>query len=119
MNEPLARLDLIQQPDHHTIATLTGEVDLTNADQIQRQLTDATEHTNTLTVDLTAVEYLDSQGVRILQHLTDRHRNGNLRLTIITAPASIAHDILTITHIPHTFVTDLQVDPPSTPSELR
>jgi len=101
MTTPLARLDLGVDRDGRTIASLSGEIDLSNAAEIEQQLLRATQDTNTLTLDLTGLDYLDSRGMAVIQHLADRHTNGDLLLAIIASPDSIAHDVLTITHIAH------------------
>jgi len=101
MTTPLARLELSIDNDGRTTASLIGEIDLSNAAGIEQQLVHVTQHINALTLDLTGLDYLDSQGVAIIQRLADRHTNGDLLLSILAAPDSIVNDVLTITHIAH------------------
>lgn len=57
-----------QQPDGSTILTAAGEIDQSNADALAGALADLTaqpEH-GPVTVDLTAVEYLDSAALAAL-----------------------------------------------------
>lgn len=112
MTEPLAQVHIVELPDASRIARIIGEIDTSNADLIAAQLTEAADVSNTLTIDLTAVTYLDSQGMRILQKLADRHVQGSLHLTLIVHPANIAHTLLAITGIAQT----VPIRPPSPPS---
>lgn len=99
MTEPLAKVHIIELPDASRLARVVGEIDMSNADTIAAQLTEAADAANTLTIDLTAVTYFDSQGLRILQKLADRHVQGALHLTLVVEPANVAHTLLTISGI--------------------
>ena len=108
MTAPLAQIHIVELQDSR-LARIIGEIDTSNADSIAAQLTEAANAFGTLTIDLTAVTYLDSQGMRILQKLADRHVQGSLRLTLVVEPANIAHTLLTITGISQT----VPIRPPS------
>ena len=109
MTDPLAQVHIVELPDASPVAHIIGEIDTSNADSIATQLTEAADASSTLTIDLTAVTYLDSKGMRILQRLADRHVQGSLHLTIVVEPANIAHTLLAITGIDQT----VPVRPPS------
>lgn len=107
MNSSLARVLITEyQPAPlaapFTVATISGEIDLTNAEHIGRQLNDASQQHADLIIDLSAVTYIDSQGARILQHLASRHTHGVLRLNIIAPRNSIARKLLSITAVDQT-----------------
>ena len=56
-------------------ARITGEIDLSNASQLEETIVDAVPNTALgMVVDLSGVEYLDSAGVRMLVHLVERFR---------------------------------------------
>ncbi len=112
MTEPLAQVHIVELPDASRIARIIGEIDTSNAHLIAAQLTEAADASSTLTIDLTAVTYFDSQGMRALQNLADRHVQGSLHLTLVVEPANIAHTLLTITGIAQT----VPIRPPSPPS---
>lgn len=99
MTKPLAQVHIVELPNASRIARIIGEIDTSNAALIAAQLTDAADASGTLTIDLTAVSYLDSQGMRILQQLADRHVQGSLHLTLVVEPANIAYTLLTTTGI--------------------
>jgi anti-anti-sigma factor len=112
MTEPLAQVRIEDAGQHRLRATVIGEIDLSNAEQVERQLNDAAQEADELVVDLTGVQYMDSQGVRILQSLADRHALGGVRVTIVAATESIAGDILALTRIGDT-VEIVEPPPPS------
>jgi anti-anti-sigma factor len=98
VNEPLVRIEL-ERPDERTIvAIVRGEIDLSHADALDA----ASREARHLVVDLTMVEYLDSQGVRVLQHLADRHHSGGIELTLVAPRESVAGDVLAITRLADT-----------------
>ena len=54
-------------------ARITGEIDLSNASELEETIVDAVPNTALgMVVDLSGVEYLDSAGVRMLVHLVER-----------------------------------------------
>jgi anti-anti-sigma factor len=56
-------------------ARITGEIDLSNASELEETIVDAVPNTALgMVVDLSGVEYLDSAGVRMLMHLVERFR---------------------------------------------
>jgi len=56
-------------------ARITGEIDLSNASDLEETIVDAVPNTALgMVIDLTGVEYLDSAGVRMLVHLVERFR---------------------------------------------
>ena len=56
-------------------ARITGEIDLSNASELEETIVDAVANTALgMVVDLSGVEYLDSAGVRMLVHLVERFR---------------------------------------------
>lgn len=56
-------------------ARITGEIDLSNASELEETIVDAVPNTTLgMVVDLSGVGYLDSAGVRMLVHLVERFR---------------------------------------------
>jgi anti-anti-sigma factor len=102
MTEALAQVLLVDVPDASPTARIIGEVDASNAGWVAAQLTVAADASSTLNIDLTEVAYLDSQGMRVLQALADRHVRGSLHLTFLVDVPSIAHTLLVITGIDQT-----------------
>lgn len=56
-------------------ARISGEIDLSNAAELEATIVDAVPNTALgMVVDLSGVEYLDSAGLRMLVHLVERFR---------------------------------------------
>jgi len=70
-----------QDPDGSTVLTATGEIDQSNADTFAVALADATvaPGDGPVTVDLTAVEYLDSAALAALFSHAGRIRPARVR----------------------------------------
>jgi anti-anti-sigma factor len=68
-------LDTTRRDDGTLVLTAAGEIDLSNIDAFNQALTTATTEAASggarLTVDLTAVEYLDSAAINALYNLAD------------------------------------------------
>ena len=91
---PLAQLTL--NDDHETmIASLEGEIDLSNAEALRHQIVEAVpNHAFGLVVDLTGVSYLDSSGVRLLFDTARRLERRQQRLATISPAASPVRELL-------------------------
>jgi anti-sigma B factor antagonist len=78
--EPLVQLQIEQLPDR-AVVTLVGELDMSNAEDVQRALTDTgiAAGDGGLEVDLTRLGFLDSAGIAALNRL-HRAVPGGLRL---------------------------------------
>lgn len=76
-------------------ASLTGDVDLSNAGTIRAQITGAMPNeAKALVVDLSAVSYLDSAGIHFVHRLRDDLLARGQRLMLVVAPNSIVEDTL-------------------------
>jgi anti-sigma B factor antagonist len=51
------------------VATIQGEIDMSNAAELEMRLVDAIKGTSGLALDLSGVTFIDSAGVRLLDHL--------------------------------------------------
>jgi len=69
------------------VAALNGEIDLANADELAAEITASVPNAALgVVVDLSAVTYLDSSGVRLIFELSDRLRRRQQALRVV-APA--------------------------------
>ncbi|GAA4657621.1 MULTISPECIES: STAS domain-containing protein [Amycolatopsis] len=64
---------LSEAPDGGRVLTLTGEIDLTNAEEFRAALAAAVRGTGPVTVDLTRIDYLDSSALSTLFACTEDH----------------------------------------------
>lgn len=77
----------IEDRDLVTIATIAGEIDVSNAGQVREVLAEL--RPRALVVDLTALRYLDSAGIAMLDAV---RRTGDLRL-VLSSDSTIARTL--------------------------
>ena len=69
-------IEVVHRGNGEALLTAAGEIDLSNIDEFKKAFADATRGTDgsggILTVDLSAVEYLDSAAVNTLYAYADR-----------------------------------------------
>lgn len=81
--------------EHVVIAHLTGEVDLSNAQELGNALLDAIANdTSALVLELGDVEHLDSAGIQLLYRLRTDLRTRGQTLQLVIPARSAAHDAL-------------------------
>lgn len=87
-------------PDgERTVVVVSGEVDLSNAHDVEGQVVEAIAGAVAVAIDLNGVTYLDSRGLQLLLRLVERHLHRSLDLVIVAAPRSIAYELLQVTGI--------------------
>ncbi len=86
----------IEQSEGQVVATVLGEVDISNADDIYRRLVGASSGAGTLTVNLSRLSFLDSAGIAGLDRLHQDLGGGPTRLQIQAGPGSVAARILAL-----------------------
>lgn len=100
MNEPLARIETDAEPDGLRLSVF-GEVDLSNAQtllkQIRRLILGA--RPERLVIDLSGVEYIDSQGVMLLLEVASTLRETGTPLSLVAPPHSVAGELLALAHL--------------------
>jgi len=88
----LGHLELrsVREGDVHTIA-LTGEMDLSNAGEVERELLHAeSTDARSIVLDLSGLQFMDSAGIRLLIAADARSRADSCRLTLTRPPATVA-----------------------------
>ncbi len=81
--------------DKVLIAHLTGEVDLSNADQLSTALTDATvNELMVLVLDMRDVDYFDSAGIQLIYRLRESLRSRGQTLRLVIPSTSPVHHAL-------------------------
>ena len=79
------------------LVTVAGEIDLSNADQAERQIaSEITNHIMKVVIDLTDVGYIDSIGMRVLFTLAIRLETTQIALKVIAPIGSPARRVIEI-----------------------
>lgn len=86
-----------REEDGVIIATVEGEIDASNADEIGRALTDISNRDRGLVVDLGQVGHLDSTGIALLYELDVRLGRRGQNLGVVAPAGSAARRVLELT----------------------
>ncbi len=90
----------IERRDRWMVASLTGEVDMTNAYSVGEALTSPVPNdTDGLVIDLSGLRYLDSAGVELVFDLASRLGNRRQQLRLALPPDSPLRRLLALTGV--------------------
>jgi anti-anti-sigma factor len=82
------------------IATVKGEIDISNAASVKDGLLRAVPNTATaLVLDLSNTAYVDSSGVRLIFELAERLRSRGQRLALVVPDESMIKRVLFLTEV--------------------
>jgi anti-anti-sigma factor len=89
--------------DYHDtvgVVTLTGEVDIVQAQRLRERLIGAVRNEDLgLVVDLRRAAYLDSVGVSLLFELAEKLEERQLRLALVVPETGLTQRVLTIVNV--------------------
>jgi len=105
MNDPLGRIETDTEADGLRLS-LFGEVDLSNAGTLLKQIRRLIVRAGPerVVIDLSGVEYIDSQGVMLLLEVASTLRETGTPLSLVAPAQSVAGELLALSHL-----TDLPV----------
>jgi anti-anti-sigma factor len=90
----------LREVDGILVATLTGEIDLANANHIRDRIAETVKPTDLgVVMDLSAIDYLDSAGVRMLFDLAERLHARRQALRLVVQTAAIVRRVLALTKL--------------------
>jgi anti-anti-sigma factor len=92
------------------VATVAGEIDLANAEELERRLEVGLDGADALIVDLLAVDYLDSSALACLHRVSLTTADRGLALRVVTGDRSMAQRLLAITGLDRVLRTSGSVD---------
>jgi anti-anti-sigma factor len=101
----LATIDF-GQAERATVATIGGEVDLSNADRLLDELIARVGTTPWLVLDLTGCSYLDSAGLRMIARVDVRCRTVGSGLRLVVDPGGSIDRVLAMTHMDEVLTVD-------------
>jgi anti-sigma B factor antagonist len=98
MNDEFVSIQ-IEPSDGSLLVRLRGEIDLSNADPVHRQLESAVEGWPRVIIDLAEIEYLDSQGLRLVKQLCAKAGREGTKLELVAPPGHFARQVLEMTRM--------------------
>ena len=98
-----------EDAERATVATIRGEVDLSNADRLLDELMVRVGATPWLVVDLSGCSYLDSAGLRVIARVDVRCRDVGSGLRLVVDRGSSIDRVLAMTHMDEVLTVDRQL----------
>lgn len=96
----LAQVEVEQRGDA-CIVRISGEIDLSNAEEVRQVLEESSSNLSRLhVVDLSQTRYLDSSGMRLLFNLAERLRVRKRELHLIVPDDAVIRRVLDLSGIP-------------------
>jgi len=103
MNDELATFASERAEDGTLLIRLRGEIDLSNVEQLHEDITRATRDASHVVIELDAIDYIDSQGLRLLHRLSIQHAERGNTLELVAPTGSVARSILELTNMSDEF----------------
>ena len=95
-----------EDAERATVATIRGEVDLSNADRLLEELMARIGATPVLVVDLSGCSYLDSAGLRVIARVDVRCRDVGSGLRLVVDRGGSIDRVLAMTHMDEVLTVD-------------
>ena len=101
---PLCSVDLTAMDDA-VVATLLGEIDLSNVGEVEEQLAAGARNSDALVVDLRELRYIDSSGFGMIERL-----NRKTQLRVVLTEDAVIHRAFTVTGLSQVVPIYLSID---------
>lgn len=99
-----------EDAERATVASIGGEVDMSNADRLLDELMAHVGSAPWLVIDLTGCSYLDSAGLRAIARVDVRCRDVGAGLRLVVDPAGAIDRVLTMTRMNEVLTVDRVLD---------
>lgn len=99
MSDDLARVAVVRDASGRVRIAIEGEIDGSNTDGLRRRIEDEIDGAPAVAIDLAAVAYIDSQGLRLLLHVAQDVGGDPPGLTLVAPPGCFAAGLLAVTRI--------------------
>ena len=83
--------------DGRVVVRLTGEIDLSNVDGLEARIDEAISDVREVVIDLTAIDFIDSRGLRLLKRVSAVVAGRAGTLVVVAPASSIARSVLDMT----------------------
>jgi anti-anti-sigma factor len=83
--------------DGRVVVRLSGEIDLSNVDDLEAEIGGAIAEAQNVVVDLTEIEFIDSRGLRLLKRVSMAVAGREGTLLVVAPASSVARSVLDMT----------------------
>jgi anti-anti-sigma factor len=86
----------VESDGGNIVVCLSGDIDVSNTKGLETEIAGAVMGADSIVIDLKAVEFLDSSGLRLLKRLSLRATEANANLVVVAPPKSVARSVIEI-----------------------
>ncbi len=86
----------VESEDGNVVVYLSGDIDFSNTPSLETEISGAVLRAHSIVIDLEAVEFLDSSGLRLLKRLSVRATEANANFVVVAPPNSVARSVIEI-----------------------
>ena len=87
-----------EREGERVVIRLGGEIDLSNVESLEAQIERAIVNAEWVVIDLSAIEFIDSSGLRLLKRISTS-TDGKAPLVVVAPPGSIARSVLDVSRM--------------------
>jgi anti-anti-sigma factor len=103
----------VESEDGNVVVYLSGDVDLSNAERLETEIRRAVVGADSIVIDLEAVEFLDSSGLRLLKRLSVGATEANANFVVVAPPNSVARSVIEIVSMSDELAVQDSLPPPN------
>ena len=111
MSDPAALR--VESDDGDIVVYLSGDIDVSNTESLETEIRGAVVGANSIAIDLTAVEFLDSGGLRLLKRLSVHAAEANANFVVVAPPHSVARSVIEIVSMSQEMAVQDSLQPPT------
>jgi anti-anti-sigma factor len=100
----------VRRQGSSAVARLSGEIDLSNAEVVETEVTRAIGDADRVALDLADLDYLDSAGLALLSRLASRLAAEGMLLRLVVPPQAVVRRTLQISGLAEAIPVDETVD---------
>jgi anti-anti-sigma factor len=86
----------VESEDENVVVYLSGEIDVSSSESLETEIRGVVVGAHSIVIDLEAVEFLDSGGLRLLKRLSVGATEGNANFVVVAPPNSIARSVIEV-----------------------
>ena len=85
--------------DGRVVVRLSGEIDLSNVESLESQIERAIGNVRDVVIDLTAIDFIDSAGLRLLKRISAAVSGRSASFAVVAPSKSIARSVIDVTRM--------------------
>ena len=111
MSDPAALS--VESVDGNIVVYLRDDIDVSNTESLETEITSAVVGANSIVIDLEAVEFLDSSGLRLIKRLSVRATEANANFVVVAPLNSVARSVIEIVSMSDELAVQDSLPPPN------